>query len=196
MDRNRLARLAGQVCSAGAIVQIGYGVLAVIHPYPAIVEPRYELLWALANAGMAAGAAGWLALDLTPSRRLAATGGWMAVTGHLLRIAVSILIISGSTAALDGPIVGTIFLMFVGMAILGVTTLRGGKQRGGRLGGWQAWTPLLTVAAGIVTATFYSIDKVVHFTLLGLLWGPAWLLLGYVILKQTSKIPASALTSR
>jgi hypothetical protein len=47
MDKQRIARYAGLVCLAGAAVQIGYGVLAAPFPYPAITEPRYELLWAL-----------------------------------------------------------------------------------------------------------------------------------------------------
>jgi hypothetical protein len=47
--------------------------------------------------------------------------------------------------------------------------------------------PLVTVAVGLVTAVVYSIDKVAHFVLLGLVWGPAWLLVGYVARSQTSQ---------
>jgi hypothetical protein len=73
-------------------------------------------------------------------------------------------------------------LVFLGMGILSVDTLRGK-----RLAGWQASMPLVTVAVGLVTAVVYSIDKVAHFVLLGLVWGPAWLLVGYVARSQTSQ---------
>ena len=60
-------------------------------------------------------------------------------------------------------VVGTIVLMFGGMGILGICTLRAR-----RLVGWSRWAPLV-LAAGLVAAPFCSIDKLVHFILLGLL---------------------------
>jgi hypothetical protein len=47
-----------------------------------------------------------------------------------------------------------------------------------------AWAPLATVAAGMITASVYSIDKAVQFVLLGLLWGSAWLVLPIVVLRH------------
>jgi hypothetical protein len=105
---------------------------AVIYPYPAIMslEPRYELLWALVNVGMVGGVAGWLALDVTRSRRVALVGGGMTILGHLLRIALSVVPIAGSAVA-DGAIAATMLLVFLGIGILSVDTLRGN-----RLAGW------------------------------------------------------------
>jgi hypothetical protein len=182
MNRHRFVRYAGLVCLAGATIQVIYGLLALLFPYPEITESRYELLWALANVGMVGGVVGWLALDVARPRWVAVVGGGLAILGHLIRIGVSVVLILRPSAPVDAPIVGTILLMFLGMGMLGIGTLIGK-----RLTGWQAWAPLLTVAAGLITATFYSIDKVVHFVLLGLFWGPAWMLVGYLVLDQTSK---------
>lgn len=182
MDKHRIARCAGLVCLAGSAVQIVYGVLAALVGYPAITESRYELLWALVNVGMVGGVVGWLALDVTRPRWVAVVGGGLAVLGHLIRIVVSVVLIARPSAAVDAPIVGAIVLMFLGMGMVGV-----GSLRGKRLTGWQVWAPLLTVAAGLIAAAFYSTDKVAHFVLLGLLWGPAWMLVGYLVLSQTSK---------
>jgi hypothetical protein len=91
-----------------------------------------------------------------------------------------VLLILSPSAAVDSTIVATIALMFLGMGMLGVGTLVGK-----RLPGWRAWAPLLTVAAGVIAGAFYSLDKVVHFALLGLLWGPAWMLIAYLILTHT-----------
>jgi hypothetical protein len=130
---------------------------------------------------MVGGVAGWLALDVTRSRRVALVRGGMAILGHLLRIALSVVLIAGSAVA-DGAIAATMLLVFLGIGILSVDTLRGN-----RLAGWQASMPLVTVAVGLVTAVVYSIDKAAHFVLLGLVWGPAWLLVGYVARSQTSQ---------
>jgi hypothetical protein len=182
MNRRGIARVAGLVCLAGATVQIIYGLLAVVFPYPAIIESSYEVLWMLVNVGMIGGVVGWLAVDVARPRLAARIGGGLAIAGHLSRIAVSLAAMTSASAAVDLPIVASIVLMFLGMGTLGVATLRGK-----RLSGWARWVPLLTVAAGLVTASFYSIDRVVHFVLLGLFWGPAWLLIGYVLMKQTRK---------
>jgi hypothetical protein len=133
---------------------------------------------------MAAGVVGWLALDVTRQRLVAVVGGGLAILSHLIRIAISVVLILRPSAAVDGPVVGTIVLMFLGMSTVGIST-----RLGKRLTGWQAWAPLLTVAACFITAAFYSIDKVVHFVALGLVWGSAcaWMLVGYVILGQTRK---------
>jgi hypothetical protein len=39
----------------------------------------------------------------------------------------------------------------------------------------------------MITAAFYSLDKVTHFVLLGLLWGAAWMLLAYVAHRQATE---------
>ncbi len=41
---------------------------------------------------------------------------------------------------------------------------------------------------GMITAGFYSTYPIVHFILLGLLWGPAWLLLSVVIAQESAKV--------
>jgi hypothetical protein len=76
----------------------------------------------------------------------------------------------------------SIVLMFAGIAMLGAAMLGAATLRrrhaaapprcgAGRLSGWPSRAPLLVLIGGLVTAPFYTIDKVVHFILLGLLWG-------------------------
>lgn len=50
---------------------------------------------------------------------------------------------------------------------------------------WEQWVPLVVLGTGLVAAAFYSVDRVGHFILLGLLWGPAWLLLGWTELRRS-----------
>jgi hypothetical protein len=166
-SRHRITRYAALVCLAGAALQVTCGAVAAPASYPAIVEPRYELLWALATAGMAAGVVGWLALDLSRPRWIALVGGGLAILGYLIRFAISVVLILRPSAAVEAPIVGSILLIFLGLGMVGIGTLLAR-----RLTGWRAWEPLLALAAGLVTAPVYSIDKHVHFVLLGLLWAP------------------------
>ena len=58
---------------------------------------------------------------------------------------------------------------------------------GRRLSGLGRWAPGLVLATGLITAAFYSIERMVHFVLLGLLWGAAWLLLAYVAHREATK---------
>jgi hypothetical protein len=72
--------------------------------------------------------------------------------------------------------------MLLGMGSLGIATLLGKH-----LTGWQAWTPLLVPAFGLITAAFYSINQFIHFILLGL-WGLPWMLVGYVVFTYVPKL--------
>jgi hypothetical protein len=72
--------------------------------------------------------------------------------------------------------------MFAGMALLSIGTVVGR-----RLSGLGRWAPGLVLATGLITAAFYSIERMVHFVLLGLLWGAAWLLLAYVAHREATK---------
>jgi hypothetical protein len=56
--------------------------------------------------------------------------------------------------------------------------------RARQLTGRAAWAPLFVLAGGLVAVPFYSFDKVVHFILLGLLWGSAWLHMALVGHRQ------------
>ena len=112
---------------------------------------------------MIASLVAWLSLNVARPR-LALAGGGLAILGHLVRIAVSVVIEVRPGSRVDLPIVMSIVLMFAGLAMLGVATLRAG-----RLGGWPSRAPLLVLAGGLMAAPFYPIDKVVHFILLGLL---------------------------
>ena len=182
MEHRQVAYRASLVCLAGGTMQIIYGLLAILFPYPEIVESRFEILWALANVGMIGGAVGLLALDVARPRAMAVVGGALAILGHFIRIVVSVLLILRPAAGVDAPIVVTIVLMFLGMGLLGIATLRG-KQ----LTGWQAWAPLLTVVAGFIAASTYSSDKHIHFILIGLFWGLPWLLVGSIVFRQANK---------
>lgn len=88
-------------------------------------SPRFEALWALVNHGMAAGVAGWVALDVARPRRLALTAGGLAMAGYLGRAVISGVVIANPSATVDGPIVGTILLTVLGLGGLGVTILLG-----------------------------------------------------------------------
>jgi hypothetical protein len=182
---SRLVVLAGAVGVGGAVVQLGYGVIALLWPYPTITDPPYEVLWGLVNVGMAATVMG-LAVALRPRfGRLVVVGAALAVVGHLTRVVVSVLLASGAAdegAGVDGAILGSILGMFGGMGILAAATVRT------RLwSGWRAWLPAATVATGLVTAAFYSIDKVAHFVMLGMLWGVPWLLLALAVRQEGSR---------
>lgn len=181
MSRTQLARLAGAIGAAGAVVQIAYGVIALAVGYPAIVDTRlYEAIWGVATIGLAAGAIAWAAADFARPRKAAVLGAGLVAVGGLLRTAVSVLLIADPTTAADGPIVASIVLMFGGLAVLGVATVRARI-----LAGSERMLPLVVLIAGIVAASFYTPAPAVHFPLLGLLWGPTWLYLATTALRRS-----------
>jgi hypothetical protein len=190
MSGGRAARRLGAVAMAGAALQLVYGVLAVVWPYPLIIAPAPELLWGVVNLGMVAGIAAWLVIDVARPRWLALIGGGMAILGHLMRVAVSIWTSIQPGANPDSvttTILASLALMFGGMALLAIGTVVGRQ-----LSGLGRWAPGLVLATGLITAAFYSIGKMVHFVLLGLLWGAAWLLLAYVAHRQATSPPSRA----
>jgi hypothetical protein len=164
-----MARWTSRVAIAGALIQIGYGLLACAYRYPTISDRPFEALWAAENLGMIANIVTWLSIKAATGR-LALAGGLLAIAGHAIRVVISLIIQARPDAAVDTPIVVTIMLSFAGLALLGTATLRA-RQLTGR----AAWAPLLVLAGGLAAVPFYSFDKVVHFILLGLLWGSAWL---------------------
>ena len=178
MKNRRLAYRASLVCLEGGAIQVVYGLLAIpFGPYTENPLAWDEVLWALANVGMIGAAVGLLALDVARPRSLAVIGGALTILGHVLRIVVSALIFLrlADEAVFVPLILASILLMQLGMGSLGIATLLG-KQ----LTGWQAWTPLLVPAFGLITVAVYSIDQFVHFILLGL-WGLPVMLVGYVV---------------
>jgi hypothetical protein len=180
--RLEAGRLTGTVALAGAVLQVVYGLLACVWTYPRITDQSFEAVWGLATLGMIANVLTWLAVGVARPRRLAVTGGALAITGFAVRFVISVVIVADpridtDTTSVAAAIPVTIVLMFGGLALLGVAT-----RRAHRLDGTAAWAPLLVLAAGLIAAPFYSFDRLVHFILLGLLWGSAWLhmaLIGY-----------------
>jgi hypothetical protein len=191
MDRSkdRVTSTAVAVCLTGAVLQLGYGVAAIAFPYPTITDRGFELLWVAVTLGMIAGVIAWLQLDLAGPPTVVHVAGAVAILGFLLRIAVSIWLVADPSAAPDQVIVASILLMFAGVGTIGVCTVRTH-----RLTGWRAWVPLSTVAAGIITATWYSIHRTTHFALLGLLWGSTWLLLAHTAQETHRHSPTPAAT--
>jgi hypothetical protein len=186
-----MARWTSRVAIAGALIQIGYGLLACVYRYPTISDRPFETLWAAANLGMIANIVTWLSIKVA-TRRLALVGGVLAIVGHAFRIVISLIIEARPDAAVDTPIVVTIMLSFAGLALLGTATLRARQ-----LTGLAAWAPLFVLAGGLVAVPFYSFDKVVHFILLGLLWGSAWLhmaLVGHRRAVATADVHATAIS--
>jgi hypothetical protein len=170
------------VALTGAVLQVVYGLLACVWTYPRITGRPFEAVWGLATLGMIANVLTWLAIGVARPRRLAVTGGVLAIAGFAARFVISVVIVADpridtGTASVAVAIPVTIVLMFSGLALLGIAT-----RRAHRLDGTAAWAPLLVLAGGLVAAPFYSFDRRVHFILLGLLWGSAWLhmaLIGY-----------------
>lgn len=176
--RSSIPALA-KVGFAAALLQLVYGVAAVVDPYPDITDSGWEVLWLVINLGMIATIAAWVVrFDGGP---VAVGGGVTAAAGHLLRAAISAWLVMDPEASADAPIVISIMLMFGGMATLGVTSLRSRRPAGP-----SAFAPLATVAAGILTASLYSTNKQWHFILLGLLWGAAWLWMATINLARVA----------
>ena len=176
------SRLTATVALTGAVLQVVYGLLACVWAYPRITGRPFEAVWGLATLGMIANVLTWLAIGVARPRRLTVTGGVLAIAGFAARFVISVVIVADpridtGTASVAVAIPVTIVLMFSGLALLGIAT-----RRARRLDGTAAWAPLLVLAGGLVAAPFYSFDRRVHFILLGLLWGSAWLhmaLIGY-----------------
>lgn len=182
---SRRVVIAGTVGVGGAVVQLGYGVIALLWPYPTIIDGPYEVMWSLVNVGMGATVVG-LAVALRPwGGRTVVLGATLAVAGHLTRVVVSVLLATGAAgegAGVDKAIVGSILGMFGGMGILAVATVRTRLWPG-----WRSWLPSATVATGLITAAFYSIDLAAHYVMLGLLWGIPWLLLALAVRQLDSR---------
>jgi hypothetical protein len=176
--------LTGTVALTGAVLQVVYGVLACVWTYPRIVDRPFEAVWGLATLGMIANVVTWLAIGVTRPRWLAMTGGVLAIAGFAARFVISVVIVADphidtDTTSVAVAIPVTIVLMFGGLGLLGIAT-----RRAHRLSGAAAWAPLLVLAAGLVAAPFYSFDRLVHFILLGLLWGSAWLYMALIGYRQ------------
>jgi hypothetical protein len=179
-------RLAAAVALAGAVLQVAYGVLACVWTYPRITDRPFEAVWGLATLGMIASVLAWLAIGVARPRGLAVTGGVLAIAGFAARFVISVAIVADphigpGSASVNAAIPATIVLMFAGLALLGIAT-----RRARRLDGAAGWAPLLVVAGGLVAAPFYSFDKLVHFILLGLLWGSAWLYMALAGYRQAA----------
>ena len=105
MENRQLAYRASLVCLAGSTIQILYGLLAILFPYPAILASRYEALFALANVGMIGGVVGLLALDVGRPRGLALAGGALAILGRAIRVAISVSLVLRPVAPGEDAIV-------------------------------------------------------------------------------------------
>ncbi len=186
----RVTRVLGSTAVVGALAMIGYGMLAVLFPYPRIAQGiSFELVWVVANVGVIAGIAGWAMTSGARPRTLALAGAGLAVLGHAARIVVGLWSVGPwpvSEADATWAIVATIPPAFLGMILLGIATLVGRGPRDP-----QAWVPLVTVAAGLVAASLYGTNTVAHFIVLGVGWGTAWLLLG-LALRRLPEGPARA----
>jgi hypothetical protein len=186
MEHRHLAYRAGLVCLMGGGIQILFGLLAILFPYPRVLDARLDFLFLLANVGMIGGFVGLLALDAGRPRPLALAGGALGIIGHTIRIVLSAMlmrrpVLPGENAIVDAAFLACILLMYLGMGMLGVATLRGK-----RITGWRAWAPLLTLATGFIAGATFSFDVYLGNILAGLLWGAAWLLLASVVLRHAS----------
>jgi hypothetical protein len=183
LDNRRRPSAASVVCLAGGTLQVVYGLLAIAFgPYSRANYGWDELLWAFANVDMIGGVVGLLALDVARPRWIAVTGGALAISGFLIRILTSALLVFRPSADWVALILARIGLMLVGMTSLAIATLLGRQLRGR-----QAWAPLAVPMFGVVTTVVYSVDQFLHFILLGI-WGIPWLLVGYVAFTHASRL--------
>jgi hypothetical protein len=185
-------RAVGVVAVSGAFVQVLYGVLACVWTYPRIVDRPFEVVWGLATIGMIANVLTWLAIRVTRPRRLAVIGAVLAIAGLAARFVISVVIVADpdintETTSVAVAIPVTIVLMFGGLGLLGIAT-----RRADRLPGVAGWAPLLVLAGGLIAAPFYSFDRPVHFMLLGLVWGSAWLYMALVGYRHVAADPVAA----
>ncbi|MGA9103458.1 hypothetical protein [Aeromicrobium sp.] len=169
---NSGAETAARLGRAGAVVQMVYGLLAVVFPHPRITERPFEVVWALAVAGMIATVVAWLRADAGRPRMLGLVGGGLTIVGCSIRIVVALYGLARPEAAVDLPIVISIAFMFIGLALLGIAALRSRQRTGG-----QRWAPLIVLAGGLVAAPLYDPAPVAHFIVLGLVWGATWFLM-------------------
>ena len=131
------SRLTATVALTGAVLQVVYGLLACVWTYPRITGRPFEAVWGLATLGMIANVLTWLAIGVARPRRLAVTGGVLAIAGFAARFVISVVIVADpridtGTASVAVAIPVTIVLMFSGLALLGIATRR--ARRHGRVG--------------------------------------------------------------
>jgi hypothetical protein len=176
---------AGYICMAGGIFQVLYGLLAIVFPYgPDQYYGWDEGLWIVANIGMLAGIIGLLKLEAGQPRWLSKGGGFLAISGVILRILASLVIILQIGWDPLALILLSILFVLGGMAALGIGVLRGSQ-----LTGWKAWVPLSVAIFGLIVTIIFSINLFHHFILLGL-WEIGWMLLAFVIISNTTLIQA------
>lgn len=173
-----IARLLGVIALIGAISQIGYGLLAVTHPWPAIVNPGAEVLWIVVNIGMIAGLLGWAGV-VAPGRTVT-VGAATATAGFLLRILAALITILDPSAGVLGLVLGSIALTLTGFAVVAVGSVRARSPRS-----VVAWVPAVGFAVELGLASMYSIATELHFVLLGLLWGLVSLTIAVTVLTCT-----------
>src|SRR6476646_4042023 len=122
-------RLTATVALTGAVLQVVYGVLACVWTYPRITGQAFEAVWGLATLGMIANVFSWLAIGVARPRRLAVTGGALAIAGFAARFVISVVIVADprintGTASVAVAIPLKVVLMFGGLALLGIATRR------------------------------------------------------------------------
>ncbi|WES66016.1 hypothetical protein P0L94_08055 [Microbacter sp. GSS18] len=159
----------------GAICQIGYGLLAVMQPWPAILNPGAEGLWIVVNIGMIAGLVGWAGV-VAPGRTVT-VGAVTASAGFLLRIVAALISVVEPSAEVLALVLGSIGLTLAGIAVVAVGSFLVRSPRSG-----VAWVPALGFAVELGLASMYSAATELHFMLLGLLWGLVSLSIAVLVL--------------
>ena len=181
---------AARVGRVGAVVQMVYGLLALAFPYPRITDRPFEAVWMLAVAGMIATVVAWLGAGAGKPRMLGLFGGGLTIIGCVIRIVVALYGMARPEAAVDLPIVISIGFMFSGLALLGVAALLGRDRSG-----WRRWAPLIVLAGGLIAAPLYDSARVVHFFVLGLVWGSAWFLMAVAAQTDNERAFSNGVTS-
>ena len=179
------ARALAAVAIVGAAAQLGYGVLAVVFPWPEIVSPWGEALWMVANLGLIAGLAGW-AVAVAPGRTVT-VGAAVAGLGFAVRIVAAMVTIADPETEPLPLVLASIALSLAGVLTVAVGTLRAGPVRS-----MVAWLPMIAFAVELGLAAMYSAATVLHFVLLGLLWGTVAMAMALVVRSRAEAITARA----
>lgn len=174
-----LVTLAAWSLMAGAVLQIGLGVLLAPHQNPS--SPLFGLVTGLnltSHLLLLAGIAGWLKSGAWGASRLGRTG--LVVT--LLGLATLTLAEPASLVNMEAAVVGfgvATLLIMAGMLLAGVAMLRSGHWRG-----WRRFAPLACgLFVPLILGPAFALPGYAANYAIGA-WGLCWLLLGLAV-RQT-----------
>jgi len=132
-------------------------------------------------AGLSAGLGLWGLRPRLPSRVARIGAMWTAFTAAVVGVGFAL----GSFVGFILVYVGQLFLIPLGMALLGV-----GLWRRGGLPRWATWIPVFMAVAGLITYGFHALAREVWDppdAVLFIIIGAGWVLLGFAAIAQDGR---------